>query len=94
MHYYEEEFLHFEKFADLTDLKPIPGQAIEDPSEFILEKFANYEKWLKKDCLQQWRKYCKRQNKLEKRGIVQKTEKVSSGSEGYYFFTVFVSKSF
>ena len=68
MEYYEESFIEFENFLIQTGYKN--RFRPENPhanSEFYLQKFANYEKWMKADYKRQWRNYRKGQVKQDKK---------------------------
>ena len=64
MEYYEEEFLEFEQFAESTNLRSLsPKKPEESHSDFLLDKFSKYEKWMKADRRKEWTKYMKSLNK-------------------------------
>ena len=66
MEYYEEEFLDFENFAQLTGLKSRSANTkYESQPEFILHKFEKYEKWMKADSKKEWKKYLIEKQKIE-----------------------------
>ena len=58
MEYYEEEFLDFEQYAKMTDLKSrYKTSKFESQPELILDKFKKYEKWVKADSYKEWKKF-------------------------------------
>ena len=59
MQYYEEDFLEFEEYANLTGLKQMNEQ--ENGPEFLLAKFEKYERWMKNECRKEWKRFLKSQ---------------------------------
>ena len=68
MEYYEDEFLDFEQYAKQTGLRRFTGEnSKESHTDFLLAKFASYEKWMKADRRREWQKYLKQQEKKSKK---------------------------
>ena len=50
MEYYEEEFLEFEEYAEMTGLQKMAKKEVNNIAsapDFLLLKFGKYEKWMK-----------------------------------------------
>ena len=77
MQYYKESFIDFENYLLSTGYHKMSTP--ENPhanSDVYLEKFANYEKWMKADCKREWKRYIKRKMKESDR-----SKKVSKSTE-------------
>ena len=68
MEYYEDDFIQFEDFAKQTGLRRSTTESTNDShSDFILAKFATYEKWMKVERRREWKKFVKQQEKKAKK---------------------------
>ena len=60
MQYYDEDFIEFEDMAAMSGMKNFSeGTNNLTHPEFILDKFAKYEKFMKADRRREWRRYMK-----------------------------------
>ena len=87
MEYYEEEFLEFEEYAKITGLKQRGTcESNENTPDFMLAKFAKYEKWMKAEHGREWKKFLK--SKQKRQQTVKKEEKSASQDDEAKSFQV------
>ena len=72
MEYYEDSFIEFEDYLIQKGHHNIstPDQPHAN-SDFYLDKFTKYEKWMKAECKREWRKYVKSQENKQKRSVAK-----------------------